>query len=77
MVEIERVNDIGKRRMHVNDAADDERRALMAAQYAGREGPDRRQPLHIAGVDLGQRRIAQIGEIRGAPRRLNGGARPT
>ena len=53
MIEIERINGVGKRRMHVNDAADDERRALMAAQHAGGEGPDGRQPLRIAGVDLG------------------------
>ena len=35
MVEVERVDDVGKRRMHVNDAADDEGRALVAAQHAG------------------------------------------
>ena len=72
MLEIQRIDGVGKGRVDVDDAADDERRPLMPAQYAGREGPDWRQPLHIAGVDLGQRRKAQIGEIRGPLRRHPG-----
>jgi hypothetical protein len=63
MIEIERIDDVGKRGMHVHDVADDHRRALMTAQNRGRERPCGRDRLDVVGIDLRERRIARVGVI--------------
>ena len=47
----------------IHDVADDERRAFVAAQNAGREGPGRRQLADVVGGDLIEFRIARIGVV--------------
>ena len=52
VVEVERKDSIRERRVDVHDVADDERRAFVAAQNAGRERPGWRELVDVLGVDL-------------------------
>ena len=60
VVEVEGVHDVRERRVHVHHVADDERRALVAAQHAGRERPGDLQVLDVLGVDLVELRVTRI-----------------
>ena len=60
MIEIKREDGVGEWRVHVHDVADDQRRAFMPAQHAGRECPRDLQLADIAGVDLVERGIALV-----------------
>ena len=60
MIEIERVYDIGERRMHIHEVADDQRRPLMTAQDACRESPYGGESFDVFGIDLAERRITRV-----------------
>ena len=64
-VEIQRENRVGERSMDIHNAADHQRRALMAAQHAGGECPGDFQIADVAGVDLRQFTVTVIGVIAG------------
>src|SRR5579875_393244 len=60
MIEIERVNNIGERRMHIHGAAGDQRRPLVTAQDAGRKSPYGDECSDVSGINLFERRITRI-----------------
>ena len=68
LVQVERVDDVRERRVHVHHVADDERRALVAAQHAGREGPGDLEIADVVLVDLVERRVARVGVVAGLDR---------
>ena len=56
--QVERVDDVRKRRVDVHRAADDERLAFVSAEDAGRERPRDLQVLDVLGVDFAQPRCS-------------------
>ena len=52
LAQVERVEDVRKRRDDVHRVADDERRGFVAGDGAGREGPGDAELRDVAGVDL-------------------------
>ena len=52
VIEVEREDRIRERRLEIHHVADDERRAFVSAQDAGRESPGGRDLVDILGVDL-------------------------
>ena len=63
VVEIEGEDGVGEGRIKIHCVADDERRALVAAQNAGRKGPCRRQLVHVGGGYLIELREGRAGEV--------------
>ena len=63
VVEVEREDGVGERRMNIHHVADDQRRAFVTAQHAGRERPGRRELVDVIGVDLLEFRVARVGEV--------------
>ena len=72
VVQVERINDVRKRRVDIHDVPDHQRRAFMPAQDAGRECPSDLQLAHIVLVDLVQPGIARVGIVAGLDRPLLG-----
>ena len=64
-VQVESVDDVGKRRVHVHRVADDQRAAFVAAEHAGREGPRDLNVSDVAAVDLRQLAVARVGVVAG------------
>ena len=65
VVEVERVDGVGERRVDVHHVADHQRAALVTAQHAGREGPGHLEIADIVAVDLGQLAITRVGIVAG------------
>ena len=65
VVEVERKDRVRERRMNIHHVADNQRRAFVTAQDAGRESPGRRELVDILGVDLLEFRVPRSGEIAG------------
>ena len=63
VVQVERINRVGKRSVHVHDVAYDERPSFVAAQDAGGERPGDLQLAGILRSDLLELGIALIGVI--------------
>ena len=55
VVQVQRKDVVRERRVDIHDVADHQRRAFVAAQHAGREGPRDAQVAHVVAVDLVQR----------------------
>ena len=70
VVEVERVDDVREGGVDVHHVADDEGRALVAAQHAGREGPGDLEVLDVRGVDLVELGIAGVGVVNRLKRLL-------
>ena len=68
LAEVERKDVVRERRVHVHHVADDERRTLVPAQDAGREGPGHLQVADVLGVDLVELRVAGVGVVAGLDR---------
>ena len=69
LVEIEGVDRIGERGVHEHHVPDHDRRALVAAQHAGGEGPGDLEAPDIAGVDPVEVGIAGVGVVEGLEHR--------
>ena len=63
IVEIERVDNVRERRVHVHHIADDQRSAFMTPQHAGRKRPCHLQLADIPAINLLECRKAGIGII--------------
>ncbi len=63
VVEVERIDGVRERRVQEHHVPDDERRALVPAQDACREGPRRRELMDVVRRDLlelGERRAGEV-----------------
>ncbi len=63
MVQVERIDGVRERRMHIHRIANHQRAAFVTAKHAGRERPGHLQLADIGGVDLIELGIAGIGVV--------------
>ena len=63
VVQVERIDVVREGRVDIHHVADDQRRAFVAAQHAGREGPGDLQVLDVVLVDLIEFGIAGVGVV--------------
>ena len=66
--QVERIDNVRERRVHVHHVADNERRALVPAQHTGREAPGDLEIADVVLVDLVERRVARVGVVAGLDR---------